>query len=83
MLLTKSATKALAVKVNVSRKIDADTLVETTLKEFSKIDILINAAGIVRYTRLVNLEERKKNGTKFLILMLKEHISLQEPLCLT
>jgi len=57
--LSKGGTKVLAVKTDVSRKSDADNLVATTLKEFGKIDILVNAAGIVRDTLLVDIEEEE------------------------
>ena len=59
--LTKGGTKALAVKTDVSQKSDADNLSAATLKEFGKIDILVNAAGIVRDTRLVDIEEEEWN----------------------
>ena len=57
--LSKGGTKVLAVKTDVSRKSDADNLVATTLKEFGKIDILVNAAGIVRDTLFVDIEEEE------------------------
>lgn len=57
--LKKSEGKALAVRTDVSRKSDADNLAAVTLKEFGKIDILVNAAGVVRDVRLVDLEEEE------------------------
>jgi 3-oxoacyl-[acyl-carrier protein] reductase len=49
--------KVLAVKTDVRSKADVDNLVETTVKEFGRIDILVNAAGIVRESLLANIEE--------------------------
>ncbi|MFQ5996667.1 MAG: SDR family NAD(P)-dependent oxidoreductase [Dehalococcoidales bacterium] len=57
--LSKGGTKILAVKTDVSRKSDADNLAATTLEEFGRIDILVNAAGIVRDTPLVDIEEEE------------------------
>jgi 3-oxoacyl-[acyl-carrier protein] reductase len=38
--------KAIAIKTDISKQEDVRHLVETTLKEFNKIDILINNAGV-------------------------------------
>ena len=55
--LTRSGAKALAVRTDVTRKSDADDLVTATLNEFGKIDILVNAAGIVQDIRFIDIEE--------------------------
>jgi NAD(P)-dependent dehydrogenase (short-subunit alcohol dehydrogenase family) len=57
--LTRDGAKALAVKTDVSRKADADNLAAVTMKEFGRIDILVNAAGIVRDKLLVDIEEEE------------------------
>jgi NAD(P)-dependent dehydrogenase (short-subunit alcohol dehydrogenase family) len=57
--LSKGETKVLAVKTDVRKKPDVDNLVSTTLKEFGKIDILVNAAAIVRDTLLVDIVEEE------------------------
>ena len=57
--LTKDEVKALAVKTDVTKKSDADNLVAATLKEFGKIDILVNAAGVVRDIKFVDIEEEE------------------------
>lgn len=49
--------KALVVKIDVSRKSDADNLAAATLKEFGVIDILVNNAGVVSDIKFVDLEE--------------------------
>lgn len=55
--LSKVRNKVLVVKTDVSQKSDVDNLVSTTLKEFGRVDILVNAAGIVRDNLLVDIEE--------------------------
>lgn len=55
--LTRSGAKALAVRTDVSQKPDADNLVAATLKEFGRIDILVNGAGIISDIRFVDIEE--------------------------
>jgi len=41
----KLGRKALAFKVDITNRTDIDTVVSATLKEFGKIDILVNCAG--------------------------------------
>jgi len=55
--LSKSGVKALAVKTDVTIKSDADDLVAAALKEYGKIDILVNSAGIVQDMMFVDIEE--------------------------
>jgi len=55
--LTNAEVKVIAVKADVSRKADTDNLIATALAEFSKIDILVNAAGVVGDFDFVDLEE--------------------------
>ncbi len=57
--LIKNNTRALAVKTDVSKKSDAHNLAAATMKEFGKIDILVNTAGIIRDTMLVDIEEEE------------------------
>jgi NAD(P)-dependent dehydrogenase (short-subunit alcohol dehydrogenase family) len=57
--LTRNGTRMLAVKTDVSKKSDAHNLAAATMKEFGKIDILVNAAGIIRDTMLVDIEEEE------------------------
>ena len=56
---TKHGARVLAVKTDVSKKSDADNLAVVTTKVFGKIDILINAAAILRDTLLVDIEEEE------------------------
>ncbi|MBL7126900.1 MAG: SDR family oxidoreductase [Dehalococcoidales bacterium] len=55
--LYENGTKAMPVKTDVTRKSDADNLIATTMKEFGKIDILVNAAGITQDKWVVEVEE--------------------------
>jgi len=57
--LSKGGAEVLAVKTDVSQKSDADNLAAAALKEFGKIDILVNVAAIVRDTLLVDIEEEE------------------------
>ncbi len=57
--LTRNEARVLAVKTDVSKKSDAHNLAEAAMKEFGKIDILVNTAGIIRDTMLVDIEEEE------------------------
>jgi 3-oxoacyl-[acyl-carrier protein] reductase len=54
--IKKSGGQALFVKVDVSNQDDVYNLVSAALKEFGKLHILINNAGIVSDARLVKME---------------------------
>lgn len=49
--------KALAVKGDVSKKVDVEHLVRATLAHFRKIDILVNNAGISRRATFLEMTE--------------------------
>ena len=57
--LTQNGANTLVIKTDVSNKSDVESLAEATLKEFGKIDILVNAAAILRDNLLVNIEEEE------------------------
>ncbi len=44
--IEKFGTKVVPVKCDVTKPEDADNLIATTVKEFGKIDILVNSAGV-------------------------------------
>lgn len=46
-----------AIAADISKKEDVETLVETTLEQFSQIDILVNNAGITRDMLLMRLKD--------------------------
>jgi 3-oxoacyl-[acyl-carrier protein] reductase len=49
--------KAIVVQADVGLAADVDRLVEATLKEFSRIDVLVNNAGITRDTLIMRMSE--------------------------
>lgn len=49
--------RAIAVKCDVSRKREVDALFKKTIKEFSKLDILVHNAGIYPYKKFDDLSE--------------------------
>ncbi len=49
--------KCLLVKADVSKAEDVENMVEETIKEFGKIDVLVNNAGITRDTLLMRMSE--------------------------
>ena len=57
--LINNKTRAIAVKTDGSKTSDAHNLAAATMKEFGKIDILVNTAGIIRDTMLVDIEEEE------------------------
>lgn len=48
--------KAIAVKGDVSKTEEVDTLIETTLNQFGRIDVLVNNAGITHDTLLIRMK---------------------------
>ncbi|NJN61736.1 MAG: 3-oxoacyl-[acyl-carrier-protein] reductase [Coleofasciculaceae cyanobacterium RL_1_1] len=48
--------KAIAVKADVSKEDEVETLVKTTKTEFGRIDVLVNNAGITRDTLLLRMK---------------------------
>jgi len=55
--LTGNGNRAIAVRTDVTRKSDFDNLVATAIKEFGRIDILVNAAGITQDILLADIDE--------------------------
>ena len=49
--------KCLLVKADVSKAADVDNMVEEAIKQFGKIDVLVNNAGITRDTLLMRMSE--------------------------
>ena len=49
--------KCLLVKADVSKAEDVDNMVEEAIKQFGKIDVLVNNAGITRDTLLMRMSE--------------------------
>ena len=57
--LKKDGAKVLVARTDVSRKSDADNLAAAAMKEFGRIDILVNAAGVVQDVKFVDIEEEE------------------------
>jgi len=55
--LTGNGNRAIAVRTDVTRKSEFDNLVATAIKEFGRIDILVNAAGITQDILLADIDE--------------------------
>lgn len=54
--IEKSGGKAIALKADVSKTEEVDSLIDQTLKTFGRIDILVNNAGITRDTLLLRMK---------------------------
>ena len=50
-------TKAIGIKVDVTKPAEVDQLFEETMKTFGRVDVLINNAGITRDTLLIRMQE--------------------------
>jgi NAD(P)-dependent dehydrogenase (short-subunit alcohol dehydrogenase family) len=50
----QSKGKALVVQTDVTQRGDCERLVETAVREFGKLDVLVNAAGIIKTGRIEN-----------------------------
>jgi len=55
--IKKMRGEAIAVKCDVSKKVDVDSVVAETLKKFGKIDILVNNAGIFPFEPFLQMPE--------------------------
>lgn len=55
--IEKMGSKAVAVKADVARKADVDSLVKAALDGFGKIDILVNNAGFTRPALMLKMTE--------------------------
>ena len=55
--LSGDGVKVTVVKTDVSKKPEADNLAMTALKEFGKIDILVNGAGVTADLEFLDIEE--------------------------
>jgi NAD(P)-dependent dehydrogenase (short-subunit alcohol dehydrogenase family) len=50
----ESKGKTLVVRTDVTQKGDCERLIETTMREFRKLDVLVNAAGIIKTGNVEN-----------------------------
>ena len=56
--------KAIAVKVNITKGSEVDEMVNTALKKFGKIDILVNTAGLSAMSGVPFLESKQEAWEK-------------------
>jgi len=56
--ILKMTAKSLALKIDVSKKSEVKKMVKSTIAEFGKINILVNNAGIIIRTPLLNTSEQ-------------------------
>lgn len=55
--ITAAGGKAFAVKGDVSKAADAQTIVEATVKQFGKLDVLVNNSGVYEFAPLEEITE--------------------------
>ncbi|MBA7642963.1 3-oxoacyl-[acyl-carrier-protein] reductase FabG [subsurface metagenome] len=55
--------KSLAIKTDVSRANEVESMVDKTIEKFGRIDILVNNAGVSSMAPVVGLEEKKWDVT--------------------
>ena len=56
--IKKERGEALAVKCDISKKIEVDNLIKETLNKFKKLDILVNNAGICPFKPFLEMPEQ-------------------------
>lgn len=61
--IEKTGGEALAVKCDVSKKEEIETMVEKTIEKFGRIDILVNNAGIFQLKPFLELTEEEWDRT--------------------
>ncbi len=61
--IKKQGGKAIAIKCDVSKKQEVEEMVKKTIENFSKIDILINNAGICQFKPFLELTEQEWDKT--------------------
>ncbi len=61
--IKKEKGEALAVKCDVTKKKEVDEMVRKTIKEFGKVDVLVNNAGIAQFKPFLELTEEEWNRT--------------------
>lgn len=61
--IQKQGGKALALKLDVTKKEEVDTVVKETVKKFGGLDILVNNAGIAEFKPFLELTEKEWDRT--------------------
>lgn len=55
--MLKLGVKSLAIKCDVSNKVEVDNLIAKTIEAFGRLDILVNNAGIFPFTSFMDMKE--------------------------
>lgn len=61
--IKKNGGEAIAIKCDVTKKEEVDSLVKKTIKRFSKVDVLVNNAGICQFKPFLELTEEEWDRT--------------------
>jgi NAD(P)-dependent dehydrogenase (short-subunit alcohol dehydrogenase family) len=61
--IKKAKGEAIAIKCDVSKKAEVDSLVRKTIDEFGKVDVLVNNAGICQFKPFLDLTEEEWDRT--------------------
>ena len=57
--IAKAGGKAIAVKADVSRADEAQALIDATVKEFGRLDVLVNNSGVYQFAPLEEITEEQ------------------------
>jgi len=58
-LMEEEDTAVSAVKIDVTKKTDAENIVKTTMRNYGRIDVLVTAAGVLRNIPFVDIDEKE------------------------
>ena len=61
--IEKNGGEAMAIKCDVSKKEEVDKMIETVVKKWGKLDILINNAGIAQFVPFLQMTEAEWDKT--------------------
>lgn len=58
-IISETGKKCIAVKVDISQKADVDKMVSAAVKEYGRIDVLVNNAGILLHRFILDMTEEE------------------------
>jgi NAD(P)-dependent dehydrogenase (short-subunit alcohol dehydrogenase family) len=58
-ITSKTGRKCIAINVDISKKADVEKMVSATMKEFGKVDVLVNNAGILLHRPILDMTEEE------------------------
>ena len=56
-ITSETGRKCITVNVDISKKADVEKMISTTIKEFGKVDVLVNNAGILLLRSILDMTE--------------------------